>query len=133
MLRKVTFCFTLCLLACLRAEAQDRSTPEATVRVGRRDEPVVAAELPLEEAAQLLRRALSPYLAMRAGRAFLTRYYDLTQHSKFSGKTLDYFDEETKTRFIPYVVEPAAGADSLAACVSSVVAGFAASLSRNSR
>jgi glycyl-tRNA synthetase len=37
--------------------------------------------------------------------------YDLTQHSKFSGKTLDYFDEETKQRFIPYVVEPAAGAD----------------------
>ncbi|HZE98214.1 MAG TPA: glycine--tRNA ligase [Planctomycetota bacterium] len=37
--------------------------------------------------------------------------YDLTQHSKFSGKTLDYFDEETKTRFVPYVVEPAAGAD----------------------
>ena len=37
--------------------------------------------------------------------------YDLTQHSKFSGKSLDYFDEETKQRFIPYVVEPAAGAD----------------------
>jgi glycyl-tRNA synthetase len=37
--------------------------------------------------------------------------YDLTQHSKFSGKTLDYFDEETKQRFIPFVVEPAAGAD----------------------
>ena len=31
--------------------------------------------------AQLLRSALSPYLAMRMGRAFLTRYYDLTQHS----------------------------------------------------
>jgi glycyl-tRNA synthetase len=37
--------------------------------------------------------------------------FDLTQHTKFSGKTLDYFDEETKARFIPYVVEPAAGAD----------------------
>jgi glycyl-tRNA synthetase len=37
--------------------------------------------------------------------------YDLTQHSKFSGKTLDYFDDETKQRYIPYVVEPAAGAD----------------------
>jgi glycyl-tRNA synthetase len=37
--------------------------------------------------------------------------YDLTQHSKFSGKTLDYFDDETKARFVPYVVEPAAGAD----------------------
>ena len=32
MLRKVTFCFTLCLLSCLRGGAQDRSTPEATVR-----------------------------------------------------------------------------------------------------
>ena len=58
-----------------------RATPEATVRVGRRDEPVIAAELPPEEAAQLLRRALSPYLAMRMGRAFLGRYYDLNQHS----------------------------------------------------
>ena len=31
-MRKLAFCFTLCLLTCLRAVAQDRSTPEATVR-----------------------------------------------------------------------------------------------------
>ncbi|MBI2901349.1 MAG: glycine--tRNA ligase, partial [Planctomycetes bacterium] len=37
--------------------------------------------------------------------------YDLTQHSKFSGKTLDYFEEETKARIVPYVIEPSAGAD----------------------
>ena len=37
--------------------------------------------------------------------------YDLTQHQNASGKPLDYFDEETKQRFIPHVVEPSAGVD----------------------
>jgi glycyl-tRNA synthetase len=37
--------------------------------------------------------------------------YDLQQHIKSSGKTLDYFDEETKERFVPHVVEPSAGVD----------------------
>ena len=37
--------------------------------------------------------------------------YDLTQHQKASGKSLEYFDEETKQRFIPHVVEPSAGVD----------------------
>ena len=37
--------------------------------------------------------------------------YDLTQHQTASGKPLDYFDEETKQRFIPHVVEPSAGVD----------------------
>jgi glycyl-tRNA synthetase len=37
--------------------------------------------------------------------------YDLVQHAKYSGKSLDYFDEETKERFVPYVIEPSAGVD----------------------
>ena len=37
--------------------------------------------------------------------------YDLGKHSKACGKDQDYFDEETKERFIPHVVEPSAGAD----------------------
>ena len=37
--------------------------------------------------------------------------YDLKQHQEASGKPLDYFDEETKERFIPHVVEPSAGVD----------------------
>ncbi len=37
--------------------------------------------------------------------------YDLRQHIKASGKSLDYFDEETKQRFVPHVVEPSAGVD----------------------
>ena len=37
--------------------------------------------------------------------------FDLVQHVKYSGKSLDYFDDETKERFIPYIIEPSAGVD----------------------
>jgi glycyl-tRNA synthetase len=37
--------------------------------------------------------------------------YDLLQHQKASGKSLEYFDDETKQRFVPHVVEPSAGVD----------------------
>jgi glycyl-tRNA synthetase len=37
--------------------------------------------------------------------------YDLTQHAKSSGKDLSVFEEETKERFVPYVIEPSAGVD----------------------
>ncbi len=37
--------------------------------------------------------------------------YDLTQHSRHSGKALEYFDEDTKRKVVPYVIEPSAGAD----------------------
>ncbi len=37
--------------------------------------------------------------------------FDLTQQSKFSGKDLSYFDEETKEHIVPYVIEPSAGLD----------------------
>src|ERR1043166_2759022 len=37
--------------------------------------------------------------------------YDLLQHQKASGKSLEYFDHEIKQRFIPHVVEPSAGVD----------------------
>jgi len=37
--------------------------------------------------------------------------FDLVQHTKYSGKSLDYFDDETKERFIPYIIEPSAGVD----------------------
>jgi glycyl-tRNA synthetase len=37
--------------------------------------------------------------------------YDLTQHQKFSGRDLSYFDEDKKERFVPHVIEPSAGAD----------------------
>ena len=36
--------------------------------------------------------------------------YDLTQHAKFSGQRLEYFDQTTNEHYVPYVIEPAAGA-----------------------
>ncbi|MFC1938833.1 glycine--tRNA ligase [Chloroflexota bacterium] len=37
--------------------------------------------------------------------------YDLTQHAKYSGKSLSYFDEDSKEQLVPYVIEPSAGVD----------------------
>lgn len=37
--------------------------------------------------------------------------YDLSQHQKVSGQDMSYFDDETKERYIPYVIEPSLGAD----------------------
>ena len=35
--------------------------------------------------------------------------FDLRQHAEFSGQRLEYFDQASGERYIPYVVEPAAG------------------------
>jgi len=37
--------------------------------------------------------------------------FDLSTHSKHSGADLSYFEQESGERYIPYVVEPAAGVD----------------------
>ena len=39
--------------------------------------------------------------------------YDLNQHIKTSGKQLDYFDQETNERYVPYVIEPSLGVERL--------------------
>ena len=35
--------------------------------------------------------------------------FDLKQHSEFSGKDLSYYDQAADERYVPYVIEPAAG------------------------
>ena len=37
--------------------------------------------------------------------------FDLSAHQNTSGKDMTYFDQETNTRYIPYVIEPSLGAD----------------------
>ena len=37
--------------------------------------------------------------------------YDLKRHMDLSTKNLQYFDDETKERYIPYVIEPSGGID----------------------
>jgi glycyl-tRNA synthetase len=37
--------------------------------------------------------------------------FDLRRHGEVSGQDLTYFDDETKQRYLPYVIEPSGGAD----------------------
>jgi len=37
--------------------------------------------------------------------------YDLSRHQEYSGKDLSYFDDSTRQRYIPYIVETSAGVD----------------------
>ena len=37
--------------------------------------------------------------------------FDLTSHQAVSGESMEYFDPETNSKYIPYVVEPSLGAD----------------------
>jgi glycyl-tRNA synthetase len=37
--------------------------------------------------------------------------FDLSQHAEFSGEKLEYFDQVSGERYVPHVIEPAAGAD----------------------
>ena len=39
--------------------------------------------------------------------------YDLTQHQKTSGKSLEYFDPDDNSKYIPYVIEPSLGVERL--------------------
>jgi len=43
--------------------------------------------------------------------------FDLAQHAKFSGKNLDYHDDEAKEHYLPYIIEPSAGVDRCALAV----------------
>ena len=48
--------------------------------------------------------------------------YDLRRHSEASGRDLSYFDTETNERYVPYVIEPAAGLDR--ACLTMLIDGW---------
>ena len=39
--------------------------------------------------------------------------FDLTQHQEASGKSLEYFDEANKEKYLPHVIEPSCGVDRL--------------------
>ena len=48
--------------------------------------------------------------------------FDLSQHQKFSGKSMEYFDDESKEKYIPHVVEPSAGVDRI--CLALLCAAY---------
>jgi len=49
--------------------------------------------------------------------------YDLNQHATASGKPMEYFDEASKKKFVPHVIEPAVGVDRILLAV--LCAGYA--------
>ncbi|MDG2149711.1 MAG: glycine--tRNA ligase [Planctomycetota bacterium] len=42
--------------------------------------------------------------------------FDLKRHAEASGKTIEYFDGQTRERYVPWVIEPAAGVDRAVLC-----------------
>jgi glycyl-tRNA synthetase len=73
-------------------------------------------EVPAEERAHYSKRTVDidyefPFGASELyGIAYRTDF-DLAAHAKASGADLSYFDEETRERFIPHVIEPTFGVD----------------------
>ncbi len=73
-------------------------------------------EVPREERAHYSMRTVDIEFDFPFGReelygiAYRTDF-DLKNHSKFSGVDLSYTDEESKTKFIPHVIEPTFGVD----------------------
>ena len=37
--------------------------------------------------------------------------YDLTQHARASNREISYYDDETRQRYVPYIIEPSAGVE----------------------
>jgi deazaflavin-dependent oxidoreductase (nitroreductase family) len=66
-----------------------RAAPEAILRRGRHQEPVVAVELTPEEAAPVMQQALAPFFASPMTAPLLQRWYDLTRDSA----PADYLEE----------------------------------------
>ncbi len=87
---------------------EDIGIPRSKIRVH---------DIPEGERAFLLQEDLRPRIRISLsesseleGIAYRTDY-DLSRHIEHSGKPLEYFDEETKQKFVPHVVEPSAGVD----------------------
>jgi glycyl-tRNA synthetase len=83
-------------------------------KVGIKKEMVHELEVPSEDRAHYSKRTIDfefdyPFGKKELyGLAYRTDY-DLKKHSQASGTDLSYFDEETRDRFIPHVIEPSMG------------------------
>jgi len=86
------------------------------VRFGIKREHLSVYEYPPEELAHYSRRTVDIEYEFPFGRSELEGIayrtdFDLSRHQAASGEDLTYFDDETNERYLPHVVEPAAGVD----------------------
>jgi glycyl-tRNA synthetase len=86
------------------------------VNLGMRKEHLGLYEHPKEQLAHYARNTTDITYLFPHGQAELEGIanrtdFDLKQHAKATGKTLEYFDNETNEHYVPYIVEPSAGVD----------------------
>ncbi len=85
-------------------------------RIGLRRDRVYELEVSAEDRAHYSKRTIDFEFEYPFGRkelyglAYRTDY-DLGAHQKGSGASLEYFDEATKEKFVPHVIEPSLGVD----------------------
>ncbi len=84
--------------------------------IGLSDKKLHDMEISEEERAFYSKRTVDLYYEFPFGKdelwaiAYRTDY-DLSNHQKASGQSLEYFDEKTKKKYIPHVIEPTFGVD----------------------
>jgi glycyl-tRNA synthetase len=83
-------------------------------KIGIKKENLKKVELNETQRAHYSKRTVDIYFNYPFGfkelQSFANRSdYDLTSHSNLSGKKLHYFDEESKTNIVPFVIEPSVG------------------------
>jgi glycyl-tRNA synthetase len=86
------------------------------VKYGIKKEHLKTEEHPEEKLAHYARRCCDINYLFPFGWAELEGIanrgdYDLRQHHDTSGKAMEYYDDETKEHYLPYIVEPSAGVD----------------------
>jgi glycyl-tRNA synthetase len=85
--------------------------------LGLNPENIRTREIPTEERAHYSSRSVDieysfPFAGWSELEGLANRTdYDLKKHAAYSGENLEYFDQATNRRYIPYVIEPSAGPD----------------------
>ncbi len=86
------------------------------LNLGLKKENLRAVEIPEEERAHYARRQVDIEYRFPFGWKEIEGIhnrgdYDLSNHSRHSGKELKYFDQKTGEKFFPYIIETSVGAD----------------------
>ncbi len=84
--------------------------------IGLDDKKINDIEIPEEERAHYSKKTIDLYYKFPFGKDELWGIayrgdYDLRQHQKASGQTLEYFDQDKNKKYIPHVIEPTFGVD----------------------
>jgi glycyl-tRNA synthetase len=85
-------------------------------KLGIKKENLRATEIPAEERAHYAKRQVDieykfPFGWQEVEGIHNRGDWDLSNHAKSSGKDLRYFDEETKEKYFPYIIETSIGVD----------------------